>query len=188
MAGKPTTVTATFDGEVLRPDVPLDLEPNASYVVTIQPNIESSKASNDSALDMPRQISAIQSLIEDEVKNATSDTAWDVLERLQGSVNGPTDWSVEHDHYLYGSPKRFSKASARYTYKRYHVIPDRRGGWRVEGEKSKRASSWHDTKEQAVERGRGLAKARNGQLIVHTMDGAIEIEYTYGHDPASRPG
>ena len=32
--------------------------------------------------------------------------AWDVLESLTGTVEAPTDWSAEHDHYLYGTPKR----------------------------------------------------------------------------------
>ena len=31
--------------------------------------------------------------------------AWDVLESLTGTVEAPTDWSAEHDHYLYGTPK-----------------------------------------------------------------------------------
>ena len=30
------TVRAVFDGEVLRPESPVDLEPNATYVVTIE--------------------------------------------------------------------------------------------------------------------------------------------------------
>ena len=35
----------------------------------------------------------------------TSSNAWDVLESLTGTVEAPTDWSAEHDHYLYGTPK-----------------------------------------------------------------------------------
>ena len=31
--------------------------------------------------------------------------AWDVLESLIGQVEGPEDWSEQHDHYLYGTPK-----------------------------------------------------------------------------------
>ena len=31
---------------------------------------------------------------------------WDVLSELSGTVEGPKDWSEEHDHYLYGTPKR----------------------------------------------------------------------------------
>jgi hypothetical protein len=34
-----------------------------------------------------------------------SSNAWDVLESLAGTVEAPTDWSQEHDHYLYGTPK-----------------------------------------------------------------------------------
>ncbi len=36
----------------------------------------------------------------------TSTNAWDVLESLTGTIDAPTDWSSEHDHYLYGTPKR----------------------------------------------------------------------------------
>ena len=32
--------------------------------------------------------------------------AWDVLEEAIGTIDAPADWSVEHDHYLYGTPKR----------------------------------------------------------------------------------
>ncbi len=35
-----------------------------------------------------------------------SGNAWDVLESLTGTVEAPADWSAEHDHYLYGTPKR----------------------------------------------------------------------------------
>ncbi len=31
--------------------------------------------------------------------------AWDVLESLTATMEAPTDWSSEHDHYLYGTPK-----------------------------------------------------------------------------------
>ncbi|MGB0564136.1 MAG: hypothetical protein ACPGVO_20395 [Spirulinaceae cyanobacterium] len=31
--------------------------------------------------------------------------AWDTLETLTGTVDAPTDWSTQHDHYLYGTPK-----------------------------------------------------------------------------------
>jgi len=34
-----------------------------------------------------------------------SGNAWDILESLTGTVEAPADWSAEHDHYLYGTPK-----------------------------------------------------------------------------------
>lgn len=37
----------------------------------------------------------------------TSESFHDFLERIAGSYDGPADWSAEHDHYLYGTPKRW---------------------------------------------------------------------------------
>lgn len=31
---------------------------------------------------------------------------WDILESLIGSIEGPSDWASQHDHYLYGTPRR----------------------------------------------------------------------------------
>ncbi|WP_159784249.1 DUF2281 domain-containing protein [Sodalinema gerasimenkoae] len=36
----------------------------------------------------------------------TSGGAWDVLASLTGTIEAPADWSAEHDHYLYGTPKQ----------------------------------------------------------------------------------
>ncbi len=70
------TLHVIFDGKVLRPEESVNLEPNTRYVVTIECEEASSK----------------QSL-------------WDLLSNLTGAVEGPEDWSQEHDHYLYGIPK-----------------------------------------------------------------------------------
>lgn len=47
-------------------------------------------------------------LVYDEIPQAPARAkdAWDMLESLAGSVDAPADWSTEHDHYLYGAPKR----------------------------------------------------------------------------------
>ena len=37
-------------------------------------------------------------------------SAWDLLQRLTGVLSAPADWASEHDHYLYGSPKRSDAA------------------------------------------------------------------------------
>lgn len=75
------TVIAVFDGRVLRPEPPLDLAANERYRVTIAP--------------MTSTIEAVE-----------QEDAWDILDAFVGSVDAPEDWSVEHDHYLYGTPKR----------------------------------------------------------------------------------
>ena len=40
------------------------------------------------------------------INAAEAKDAWDVLDQAAGSVQAPADWAAEHDHYLYGSPKR----------------------------------------------------------------------------------
>lgn len=76
------TVTMTFDGHALRPEEPLDLKANARYEVTIEPV---GTTEGRQGID-----------------------AWAELESLAGTIDAPEDWSTEHDHYLYGVPKRES--------------------------------------------------------------------------------
>lgn len=74
----PQTIIVTYDGQVLRPEQPLALEANTRYRVTIT------------------------------AVNPEEDgrTLWDLLDEIAGTVEAPPDWSAEHDHYLYGTPKR----------------------------------------------------------------------------------
>ncbi len=74
------TLTAVFDGDVLRPDSPVDLKPHTRYMITVEKEL-----------------------------GMESPTAWEVLEGLTGMLEGPKDWAAEHDHYLYGSPKRSNR-------------------------------------------------------------------------------
>ena len=71
-------LTAVYDGHVLRPEGPVDLKPNARYQVTI----------------------------EREVRESGIRDAWDALDALAGTIEGPEDWAAEHDFYLYGTPRR----------------------------------------------------------------------------------
>ncbi|MGO8670440.1 MAG: hypothetical protein ACLQVD_03610 [Capsulimonadaceae bacterium] len=79
------TVDAIFDGQVLRPQSPLPLVLNQHYSVTIE---------DPATVTSPKE------------------DAWSVLHELAGTYNGPTDWSSEHDHYIYGSPKRSGEENA----------------------------------------------------------------------------
>lgn len=73
------TLTAVFDGEVLRPDSPSDLEPNKRCVIVVKEAID----------------------VKDD-----RDDAWSVLSESVGIVEAPEDWAHEHDHHLYGIPKQ----------------------------------------------------------------------------------
>ena len=67
------TLEAVYDGEVLRPDEPLDLEPNTRVRVTIE--VEQQKRQTRSFLDTARSL----------------------------NLEGPCDWSSRVDYYLYGT-------------------------------------------------------------------------------------
>jgi hypothetical protein len=71
-----------FDGKVFVPEEPVDLPRGQRLILHLEPAAEPAPPTGD---------------------------AWSVLDSLQGSVNAPADWSAQHDHYLYGTPKRPAK-------------------------------------------------------------------------------
>jgi predicted DNA-binding antitoxin AbrB/MazE fold protein len=71
------TLEAMFDGEVLRPDEPIDLEPNTRVRITIEPAEETENKSK-----------------------SFLDTA------LALKLEGPSDWSEKFDDYLYSGETR----------------------------------------------------------------------------------
>jgi hypothetical protein len=73
-----------FDGKVFVPDEPVDLPRNQSVILHVQLAEASSSAPNSEGL-------------------------WTSLKKYEGSIEGPSDWSSEHDHYLYGTPKKSSE-------------------------------------------------------------------------------
>lgn len=68
------TVQAVFDGEVLRPQEPLDLEPQTRVQITIETILEPIEKSQ-SFLDVAASL----------------------------NLEGPSDWSENLEEYLYGS-------------------------------------------------------------------------------------
>lgn len=66
--------------------------------------------------------------------------------------------------------------------RRVHVTHDT-SGWKVAREGAARASARCDTKAEAVQRGRDLAKGDAGQLLIHGKNGRIQEERTYRNDP-----
>ncbi|MDX8551785.1 hypothetical protein KHC33_04055 [Methanospirillum sp. J.3.6.1-F.2.7.3] len=71
------TIKATFDGTSFKIVEPIELEPNKEYLLTVEKNSTSNR----------------EHAIEFLIKNA-------------GTIHGPVDFSDEHDHYLYGTPKK----------------------------------------------------------------------------------
>jgi hypothetical protein len=72
---------------------------------------------------------------------------------------------------------------------KYRVSQNDQGNWQVRRDGASRASNVFDNKDEAVDRGRELAKSQPlGQVIIYKQGGGIQTEHTYGDDPKSRKG
>jgi uncharacterized protein YdaT len=73
----------------------------------------------------------------------------------------------------------------------HHVVPNSSGGWEVTREQGERASSVHDTQDEAVARAHEIvANAGGGEVVIHAADGSIREKVTVGggNDPHPPPG
>ncbi|MFE4105044.1 hypothetical protein [Almyronema epifaneia] len=59
---------------------------------------------NDLPNELQQQVLTFVVNLRQEYRQNSND-AWDILESMTGTIEAPADWSVEHDHYLYGTPK-----------------------------------------------------------------------------------
>ena len=75
------SINAHFDGEVLVPHEPVDLPRNETLIVRIERIGDADREAADSCLN------------------------W-LSENAADAPSVPTDLSHQHDHYLYGSPKK----------------------------------------------------------------------------------
>jgi len=91
------TIDATYEGGVLKPQQPLPLNEHEMVRVTVEPQtaVENDRPSGLSPPAVPPQPSAMARIIAR-------------AEALPPEVvaSWPTDGAAQHDHYLYGKPKR----------------------------------------------------------------------------------
>lgn len=67
--------------------------------------------------------------------------------------------------------------------KTHHVVPNPDGGWDVKRGGGNRASSHHDTKSDAIDRGREISRHQSTELRIHNRDGRIARSDSHGNDP-----
>lgn len=73
----------------------------------------------------------------------------------------------------------------------YHVTPRKTENgldWAVVKEKSERASSLTENKQNAIDIARKLIGNELGQIKIHDKTGKIQNEFTYGKDPEKYKG
>lgn len=76
------TIDAVFDGKVFHPKNPVALEPNTNVRISVEP------VQPDETENTPKNGSFLDALLSAQIED------------------GPPDWSVNLDHYLYGTDKR----------------------------------------------------------------------------------
>ena len=79
---KPTIIRARFNGKVLIPEDPVDLPMDR----VLEVRVSDALAQETTEPPLMRLVRA--------------------LDGLPSDPNAPTDGAVQHDHYLYGTPKR----------------------------------------------------------------------------------
>lgn len=65
----------------------------------------------------------------------------------------------------------------------HHILPNPDGGWDVKRGGGDRASSHHETKSDAVTRGREISRNQSTELRIHNQDGRIAQSDSHGRDP-----
>lgn len=65
----------------------------------------------------------------------------------------------------------------------HYVVPNPDGGWDVKRGGASRASSHHDTKRKAVNRGREISRNQKTEFRIHNRNGQIGRSDSHGGDP-----
>lgn len=68
------------------------------------------------------------------------------------------------------------------TRRNQHVVPHD-DGWAVRGAGSRRATSVHQTQQQAIEAARKIARNQRTELFIHGRNGRIRDRDSHGGDP-----
>ncbi|MBO6792084.1 MAG: DUF2188 domain-containing protein [Dinoroseobacter sp.] len=63
-----------------------------------------------------------------------------------------------------------------------HVVPHDKG-WAVRGAGSQRATSVHQTQQQAIDAGRSISRNQGSELLIHGRNGQIRARDSHGNDP-----
>lgn len=78
----------------------------------------------------------------------------------------------------------FHNLTPTFMRKEIHIVSNpNRGGWDAKRPNADRASKHFDTKKEAMEWSRDLAKREGLELIPHGTDGKIHNPNSYGNDP-----
>ena len=69
-----------------------------------------------------------------------------------------------------------------------HVIPNPNGEWDNKLSGATRVSTYHNTKQEAIDKARQMSQNEHSELKIHKLDGTIAESDSHGHDPSKIPG
>lgn len=67
--------------------------------------------------------------------------------------------------------------------KNQHVVPAKDGGWNVKGAGNSKSTVHTDTKQEAIDIAKEIAKNQQSELVIHGKDGKIQDKDSFGNDP-----
>lgn len=65
----------------------------------------------------------------------------------------------------------------------HHVVPNPDGGWDVKRSGGEQPSHHFDTKQDAVDKARGISRNQETELVIHDKKGRIQKKDSHGNDP-----
>lgn len=66
--------------------------------------------------------------------------------------------------------------------KAQNVVPARQGGWNIKKDGAKRATKHFETKNEAVNAARKIARNQGVELVIHGLNGRIQQKDSHGND------
>lgn len=67
--------------------------------------------------------------------------------------------------------------------KTHHVVHNPNGGWDIKTGGGQRSIKHFDTKQPAVDHGRGISQNQNSEFFIHGKNGQIQVRNSHGNDP-----
>ncbi|MCM2674145.1 DUF2188 domain-containing protein [Alkalicoccobacillus plakortidis] len=92
--------------------------------------------------------------------------------------NNEIDSFIKNGH-VKPNPNRSSSSRPELNEVPQFVTPHSNGGWAVQAEGADQPSEVLDTKEEAITRGKEIAKNKGTQLIIHKQDGSVDEKIQY---------
>lgn len=66
--------------------------------------------------------------------------------------------------------------------KNQHVVPNSNGGWDIKGEGNLKSTKHTETKNEAINIAREIAKNQKSELVIHNKNGQISDKDSFGND------